>query len=162
MHDSNIIKDKKYNFDIKSIKGHFNIIHTGVVLGENTKIGNYCEIGRRTIIGKNCKLQSRVRTGKDVIICDNITIKFGSSLTEGMIVHNNTFIGPSVIFLGSDHKRKSKLGTIIGTGCYIGAGVKVMPGVKICNNVVIGANSFVNKNITSPGTYVGNPCKKIK
>lgn len=161
MHSSNIVEGTVSGDLNKIIQGYFNILHHEVSIGKGTIIGNYCEVGERTIIGNNCILQSQVRTGSDVIIGNNITIKFNSSLTEGMIVNDNTFIGPSVIFLGSDHQRHSKLGTIVGKNCYIGAGVKIMPGVKIYDNVVIGANSFVNKNITIPGIYVGNPCKRI-
>lgn len=162
IHNSNVIDGMVYG-DLNDILiGYFNILHNNVNIGKNTTIGNYCEIGENTDIGDNCIFQSQVRTGSDVIVGDNITIKFNSSLTEGMIVRNNTFVGPSVIFLGSDHERHSKIGTVVGENCYIGAGVKVMPGIHICNDVTIGANSFVNKDITEPGIYVGNPCRKIK
>jgi len=163
MHSSNVIEENVKGVTTNSIKGYFNIIHSGVILGKNTTVGNYCEIGKNTIIGDNCIFQSGVRTGNNVTIYDNITIKFGSSLTEGMIIHSDTFVGPSVIFLGSNHKRQTSLNnTIIGKNCYISAGVKVMPGIQIHDNIIIGANSFVNKNIEEPGVYVGNPCKKIK
>lgn len=33
--------------------------------------------------------------------------------------------------------------------------------ITICNFVTIGAGAVVVKDITEPGTYVGNPIKKI-
>ena len=75
MHSSNVIEENVHGVSSESIIGYFNIIYSGVSIGLNTTIGNYCEIGNRTIIGDNCILQSQVRTGSDVIVGNNITIK---------------------------------------------------------------------------------------
>ena len=53
-------------------------------------------------------------------------------------------------------KNKDKLSKV-----YIGSNSTILP-VNICSNVVIGAGSTVTKNIDKPGTYAGNPAKKIK
>jgi acetyltransferase-like isoleucine patch superfamily enzyme len=50
--------------------------------------------------------------------------------------------------------------TLIGNHVSIGSNATILP-VTICDNVVIGAGSVVTKNITLPGTYVGNPAKKL-
>ena len=50
--------------------------------------------------------------------------------------------------------------TIIGDNVSIGSNATILP-VDICNDVVIGAGAVVTKNITEPGTYAGNPVKKI-
>jgi acetyltransferase-like isoleucine patch superfamily enzyme len=50
--------------------------------------------------------------------------------------------------------------TKIGNHVSIGSNATILP-VTICDNVVIGAGAVVTKNITSPGTYVGNPAKKL-
>ena len=51
---------------------------------------------------------------------------------------------------------------IIGSNVQIGAGAIIIQDVSICDNVIIGAGSFVNKNINSPGVYAGTPFKKIR
>jgi acetyltransferase-like isoleucine patch superfamily enzyme len=33
--------------------------------------------------------------------------------------------------------------------------------VEICEGVIIGAGAVVTKNINEPGTYAGNPAKKV-
>jgi acetyltransferase-like isoleucine patch superfamily enzyme len=43
----------------------------------------------------------------------------------------------------------------------IGTGATILPGVKIPANTFIGAGSVVFRSIKQPGTYVGNPAKKI-
>lgn len=50
----------------------------------------------------------------------------------------------------------------IGNRVYIGTGAVIKEKVSICDDVIIGALSFVNRDITEPGTYVGTPARKIK
>ena len=44
---------------------------------------------------------------------------------------------------------------------YVGSNSTLLP-VTICDDVVIGAGSVVTKDITEPGTYVGNPARKLE
>ena len=67
-----------------------------------------------------------------------------------------------MITLGSTHQRVTVHGTIIGSSTYIGAGSKIAGGTQIGDNIVTGALSFVNKNLSEAGIYVGEPVRKIK
>lgn len=49
----------------------------------------------------------------------------------------------------------------LGDNVVIGANSVVIGPVCICDNVIIGAMSLVNKDITTPGVYVGSPARKI-
>ena len=49
----------------------------------------------------------------------------------------------------------------IGNNVSIGTNATILP-VKIVDNVVIGAGSVVTKDILLPGTYAGNPAKKLR
>lgn len=44
---------------------------------------------------------------------------------------------------------------------FIGMNTTILKGVHIGNNVVIGAGSFVNKDIPDNCVAAGNPCKVI-
>lgn len=48
----------------------------------------------------------------------------------------------------------------IGNDVYIGANSVIMP-VKIGEGTVVGAGSFVNKDLEPWGVYVGSPARKI-
>nr|NQU94576.1 acetyltransferase [Bacteroidota bacterium] len=50
----------------------------------------------------------------------------------------------------------------IGNRCFIGAGAVVIDKITIADDVIIGANSVVINDIYEPGTYVGNPVRRIK
>lgn len=51
--------------------------------------------------------------------------------------------------------------TRIGNHVSIDSNATILP-VTICDNVVIGDDSVVTKNITSSGTYTGNPIKQFR
>ncbi len=48
-----------------------------------------------------------------------------------------------------------------GNNVYIGTNASIKNGITICDNVIIGMGSVVVKNISTPGTYIGNPTKNI-
>ena len=55
-----------------------------------------------------------------------------------------------------------KGGVEIGENCWIGARVTILDGVKIGNNSVVGAHSFVNKDVPENVVVAGCPAKIIK
>jgi len=118
-------------------------------IGDNSFIGPFCEIQKGVMIGDDCKIQSH------------------SFLCELVTVGDNCFIGHGVMFINdlmqSGPARGDKLlwkKTTIGNNVFIGSNATILP-VEICNDVIIGAGSVVTKTIHEPGTYAGNPAKKI-
>ena len=118
-------------------------------IGDNCFIGPFVEIQKGVEVGSNCKIQSHS------FICELVTIG------------NNCFIGHGVMFINDAMKngpangdRSKWKSTIVGDNVSIGSNATILP-VAICNNVVIGAGGVVTKNITEPGTYAGNPARKI-
>jgi len=118
-------------------------------IGDNSFIGPFVEIQKGVEVGGNCKIQSHS------FICELVTIG------------NNCFIGHGVMFINDTMKTGPANGdrskwkkTIVGDNVSIGSNATILP-VEICNNVVIGAGSVVTKTILDPGTYAGNPARKI-
>lgn len=92
-----------------------------------------------------------------------------------VIVGNYCSIAPGVYIGGEEHAfwnvstsdRLTDEGiteekTIIGYDVWIGAQCYIRQGVKIGNGVVIGSNSFVNKDIPDYAIVVGSPAKIIR
>ena len=50
----------------------------------------------------------------------------------------------------------------IGKGACVGSHTTIMPGVKIGANAIVGAHSFVNKDIPENATAYGVPAKVVK
>lgn len=123
----------------------------GCELGDGVFVGPFCEIQRKVTIGKRTRVQSHS------FICELVTIGEDCFIGHGVMFINDTFSkgGPA----SGDQSLWRE--TFIGDRVSIGSNATVLP-VQICNDVVIGAGAVVTKNITEPGTYVGNPAKKIK
>ena len=119
-------------------------------VGEGTFIGPFVEIQRNVTIGKNCKIQSH------------------SFVCEWVDIGDQCFIGHGVMFINDAFKEGKPAGgnkdlwkaTKIGSHVSIGSNATILP-VSICDHVVIGAGAVVTKDITEPGTYVGNPAERL-
>ena len=122
-----------------------------------------CEIGDRCFIGPFVEIQRDVRIGA------RTRIQSHSFICELVDIGADCFIGHGVMFIndrfgnGGPARGDRSLweSTVIGDRVSIGSNVTLLP-VKICDDVVIGAGSVVTRNIDEPGTYVGNPARKLK
>ncbi|PBQ34846.1 UDP-3-O-(3-hydroxymyristoyl)glucosamine N-acyltransferase [Sphingobacteriaceae bacterium] len=142
------IKDVNFGKNVKIIEP-VNIY--GCSIGDETFIGPFVEIQKDVFIGERCKVQSHT------FICELVTVGNDCFIGHGVMFVNDLFSngGPA---RGNKALWKS---TSIGNHVSIGSNATILP-VTICDQVVIGAGAVVTKNITEPGTYVGNPAKKLK
>jgi acetyltransferase-like isoleucine patch superfamily enzyme len=147
----------QYNVDIIDVKfgNDVKVVHPvniyGCQIGNNCFIGPFVEIQKNTVIGNDTKIQSHS------FICELVNIGNNCFVGHGVMFINDLFSdgGPAG---GDQSKWKS---TIIGNHVSIGSNATILP-VNICDNVVIGAGAVVTKDILKPGTYIGNPAKKLK
>jgi acetyltransferase-like isoleucine patch superfamily enzyme len=136
-------------------------------IGDGTHIWQYCVILCKAKIGKNCNINFNVFIENDVIIGDNVTIKPGVQLWDGLRVENNVFIGPNVSFTNDKYPRskiypEKFIETKIKKNASIGAGSVILCGITIGENAMIGAGSVITKNIPENELWYGNPAKFIK
>lgn len=110
------------------------------------KVYGSCHIGTGSIICPGTILTTNIVVGFFVIINLNCTIG------HDCIIDDYTTISPGANISGN---------VKIGKCCYIGTNAVIREKITICDDVVIGAGAVVVKDITEPGTYVGNPCKKL-
>lgn len=120
-------------------------------LGDGVFIGPFVEVQKGVTIGTRTKVQSHS------FICELVSIGEDCFVGHGVVFVNDKFSdgGPAG---GDSSKWKA---TRIGNHVSIGSNATILP-VEICNDVVIGAGSVVTKNINEPGTYAGNPCRKLR
>lgn len=119
----------------------------GCCLDENVFVGPFVEIQNDVNIGKRTRIQSHS------FICSKVTIGEDCFIGHGVMFVNDKFIDRQL--------SKDFLPTEIGNKVYIGSNATILP-VSICNDVVVGAGSVVTKDIVEPGTYAGNPARKLK
>ncbi len=123
----------------------------GCELSDGVFIGPFVEIQSGVKIGLRSKVQSHA------FICELVTIGKDCFISHGAMFINDDFSsgGPAA-------GDRSKWGeTRLGDRVSIGTNATIMP-VNICDDVVVGAGSVVIHDITEPGTYAGNPARRLK
>ncbi len=101
---------------------------------KNLKLGKYTDIGAFTYI--NAK--------------------------NGIVIEDSVQIGAhcAIYSVSTIDGKKGKV--VLKKNCRIGSHSTIMPGITIGENSIVGAHSFVNKNIPDNVVVVGVPAKIIK
>jgi acetyltransferase-like isoleucine patch superfamily enzyme len=128
----------------------------------DTNIWQFCVVLPGAKIGKNCNICAYVFIENDVKVGDNVTIKSGVQLWDGIIVEDDVFIGPNVTFTNDMIPRSKQysvqfLKTLIKKGASIGANSVIIAGHTISEYAFIGAGSVVTKDIPPYTVWYGNP-----
>jgi UDP-2-acetamido-3-amino-2,3-dideoxy-glucuronate N-acetyltransferase len=142
------------------------IIDTNVSIGEGTSVWHFTHISEGVIIGKNCIIGQNVFIGKNVKIGNGVKIQNNVSVFEGVVLEDDVFIGPSVVFTNvinprSFINRKQEFKkTLIQVGASLGANTTIICGNIIGKYAMIGAGSVITKNVPDFELWFGNPAKK--
>jgi UDP-2-acetamido-3-amino-2,3-dideoxy-glucuronate N-acetyltransferase len=136
-------------------------------VGEGTRIWQYSVVLEGAVIGRNCNVCAHTLIEGNVIIGDNVTVKSGVYLWDGVRVEDNVFIGPNATFT-NDLLPRSKvypgsfLGIYIERGASIGANATLLPGIRIGAEAMIGAGAVVTKSVPARAVIIGNPGRVIR
>jgi len=133
-----------------------------VELDDFCRIGDFVFIwgGTHTKIGKYSHMQvhSIIWGGGETIIGDYVSIGLNTVLLSALYSHKEGL--RMVDHLPEGHSKTDFYTLNIEDDAYIGANCTIMP-VKIGKGAIVGANSFVGKDLEPWGIYVGSPCKKV-
>lgn len=136
-------------------------------IGNGTRIWQFSVVLEGAQIGRNCNICAHTLIENDVVIGENVTIKSGVYLWDGIQIEDNVFIGPCVAFANDKYPRSKQYPevfakTIIKKGASVGANVTILPSIIIGENAMIGAGSVITKNVPDNAVVVGNPAKVIR
>jgi acetyltransferase-like isoleucine patch superfamily enzyme len=118
------------------------------------EIGDDCFIGPFTEVQKSVRIGARTRVQSHAFVCELVTIGEDCFIGHGVMFINDTFAS------GGPARGRKELwrSTTIGNRVSVGSNATILP-VKICDDVVIGAGAVVTRDITVPGSYMGNPAR---
>lgn len=118
---------------------------------------------RKPIIkhNKTTKYGYRVSYPDKLILGRCFDIGYGTYIQalNGVVIESDVQIGPNCTILSESTIDNKHGKVILKKGCCIGANSVVMPSVTIGENTIVGACSFVNKDVPSNVVSVGIPCK---
>jgi acetyltransferase-like isoleucine patch superfamily enzyme len=122
------------------------IMPSVILSGEN-------EIGEYTYIGFNSSV-TKSKIGRYCSIACNVSIGVGE--------HKTNRVSTNSIFYINQWETLTEKECIIGNDVWIGTNVVVKRGVKIGDGAIIGANSFVNKDVKPFEIVGGTPVRPIR
>lgn len=134
------------------------------IIGNETRVWQYSIILAGAKIGTNCNINAHCFIENDVVVGNNVTIKCGVYLWDGITIEDDVFIGPNATFTNDKYPRSKVypdefVKTIIKRGASIGANATILCGVTIGENAMIGAGSVVTKDVPSGELWYGTPAK---
>ena len=117
------------------------------LIHKSSVIGIDCEIDEGTILMAFSHVGPASKIGKFCII------NTSSSIDHDCNIRDFTSIAPGVVTGGNVN---------VGSQSALGIGAVIKHGIDIGNNTVVGANSFVNKNIGNSVVAFGTQSKEVR
>ncbi|GAB1235488.1 acyltransferase [Ferrigenium sp. UT5] len=136
-------------------------------VGKGTRIWQFCVVLAGAKIGSNCNVCAHVFIENDVVVGDNVTIKSGVQLWDGIRLEDDVFIGPNVTFTNDLLPRSRQYPeafavTTVKAGASVGGGATILPGIVIGRRAMVGAGAVVTKSVPDGAVVVGNPARIIR
>jgi acetyltransferase-like isoleucine patch superfamily enzyme len=122
----------------------------------------YLGFGKGTSVYDNVLILGKVNVAENTWIGPNVILdgsgglKIGSncSISAGVQIYSHDTVNWAISGGITEYEYSE---TEIGDNCYIGPNTIIQKGIKIGNGVIIGANSFVNKDIPANSKAYGTP-----
>lgn len=140
-------------------------IDEGAEIGAGTKVWHFCHIMPGARIGEGCNIGQNVLISSDVMIGNNVKIQNNVSVYTGVIVEDDVFLGPSMVFTNvinprSHVSRKDEFRTtLVRKGASIGANTTILCGVTLGCYSFVGAGSVVTRDVPDYALVYGSPAR---
>lgn len=123
-------------------------------------------------IGDGCQIHTNLHCGEGVHIAPNVTLvgKYPIELADGATIAPGVVIYTSRPNTDCSGRNKYRNGhdpvggkVTLGVDVFVGSNSVVGQGTTLAEGVAIGANSYVERDITEPWTFwAGSPVEKIR
>jgi sugar O-acyltransferase (sialic acid O-acetyltransferase NeuD family) len=116
------------------------------IVAESAFVSPHAKLGAGSIVMHHGIVSAGAKIGDNVII-NNLSL-----VEHDCVISNHTHVSTGAIVNGD---------CFVGERVFIGSGAVLVQGISITNDVLVGAGAVVTSSISEPGTYVGNPARKI-
>jgi UDP-2-acetamido-3-amino-2,3-dideoxy-glucuronate N-acetyltransferase len=142
-------------------------VDEGAAIGEGTKIWHFCHIMGNAVIGASCNLGQNVFVANKVVIGNNVKIQNNVSVYDCVILEDDVFCGPSMVFTNvynpraAVERKHEYRETRVRRGATLGANCTIVCGVTIGEYAFIGAGAVVNRDVPAFALMVGVPARQV-
>lgn len=133
-------------------------------IGEGSRIWAFAHILPGAVVGKNANICDHTYVENHVKLGNNVTVKCGVYLWDGLEVEDDVCVGPAATFTNDKFPRSKNTDyklekTVLKKGCSIGANATIIAGITIGSYALVGAGAVVTKNVPDFGLVYGNPAR---
>ncbi len=125
------------------------VVAEGAELGPDTVVGAFCFVAPGAVVGAGTRIQSH------------------TSVWDGVVLGQDVFVGPSVVFTNVSHPRAAFPRaphwdrTVVEDGASLGAGCVLVAPVRIGRCALVGAGAVVTRDVPSHAVVAGNPARIV-
>jgi len=143
------------------------VIDQPVEIGEGTQVWHFCHISAGAVIGRRCSFGQNCFVAGGVKIGNNVKIQNNVSIYEGVVLEDEVFCGPSMVFtnvinprsaVSRKHEYRS---TLVRRGATIGANATILCGCTIGQYAMIGAGAVVTHDVPDFAIVLGVPARPV-
>jgi UDP-2-acetamido-3-amino-2,3-dideoxy-glucuronate N-acetyltransferase len=143
------------------------IVDSPCDIGDGTRIWHFSHIMAHAMIGKDCTIGQNVFVASRVKIGNNVKIQNNVSIYEGVVLEDDVFCGPSMVFTNVSTPRSSfprntsedYAQTCVKRGASIGANATIVCGHTIGEYALVGAGAVVTRDVPPHRVVYGNPAR---
>ena len=139
------------------------------VIGAGTRIWHFSHVMRDCVIGEGCNIGQNVVISPGVRIGRNVKIQNNVSVYTGVILEDDVFCGPSMVFTNvvtpRSHVRrndpdKDYAPTRVGRGATLGANCTIVCGHAVGAYAFVAAGAVVTRDVPDHALVMGNPARQ--
>lgn len=149
-----------------SVTLHPSVEVSGAVeIGAKTRIWHFSKLLGPLTIGERCSFGQNVVIERGVKIGNNVKVQNNVSIYAGVILEDDVFCGPSMVFTNvgtprSHYPRRDAYSvTRVGRGASIGANATIVCGHSLGRYCFVGAGAVVTKDVPDFALVYGNPAR---
>jgi UDP-2-acetamido-3-amino-2,3-dideoxy-glucuronate N-acetyltransferase len=138
-------------------------IEPGAHIGAGTRVWRLAHVRAGAVIGTDCNIGANVFVDVDVHIGNQVKIQNNVSVYEGVLLEDETFVGPAAVFTNDVNPRATGpwmlMRTPVRFGASIGANATVICGHELGEHCLVAAGAVVTRDVLAHQLVLGNPAR---
>lgn len=143
------------------------LVEEGALIGAGSRVWAFAHVLPGAVVGADCNLCDHVLIEGGATLGNQVTVKSGVYVWEGVHAEDGVFLGPNSTFTNdlvprsfvTRAKNAWLRPTFLRHGCTIGANATILCGHTVGRFALVGAGAVVTDDVPDHGVVVGVPAR---